>query len=290
MLQVPHDIGDRFEAAMQSASIASDLRPHFRRWLRFYLDFCAKYGFDPANGSSFRQFNTKLQDKGQVEWKRRQAHEAIVLYIRSGVGGATGGNLQGKKDAQEVATPVRSATNVSKNASEGMLCSIPFVQAWGKRRMSGRGAAIAPQSINVRGRLENALSASNIKSSWTAMTRNRGVKVTGFRCPEPAKRCNFGSWIKTMRITVVNCQPRFVDLLSATAPNTNSVEIALAKDAKIIAEQDSVVRRHYGAKLVMMNIGDTFTTGPTEAAYVVNEQEDVILYDPNSDNGNPESD
>ena len=82
--------------------------------------------------------------------------------------------------------------------------------------------------------------------------------------------------------------------MSATAPNTNSVEIALAKDAKIItgitAEQDSVVRRHYGAKLVMMNIGDTFTTGPTEAAYVVNEQEDVILYDPNSDNGNPESD
>jgi len=178
MLQVPHDIGDRFEAAMQSASIASDLRPHFRRWLRFYLDFCAKYGFDPANGSSFRQFNTKLQDKGQVEWKRRQAHEAIVLYIRSGVGGATGGNLQGKKDAQEVAT-FRSATNVSKNASEGMLCSIPFVQAWGKRRMSGRGAAIAPQSINVRGRLENALSASNIKSSWTAMNRlkQRAVKL-----------------------------------------------------------------------------------------------------------------
>ena len=31
------------------------------------------------------------------------------------------------------------------------------------------------------------------------------------------------------------------------------------------------MRRHYGAKLVVMNIGDTFTTGPTEAAFVINE-------------------
>ena len=36
------------------------------------------------------------------------------------------------------------------------------------------------------------------------------------------------------------------------------------------AEQDLVVRGHYGAKLVVINIGDTFTTGPREAAYVIN--------------------
>jgi len=29
--------------------------------------------------------------------------------------------------------------------------------------------------------------------------------------------------------------------------------------------------RHYGAKLTVMNIGDGFTTGPAEAAYVINE-------------------
>ena len=31
------------------------------------------------------------------------------------------------------------------------------------------------------------------------------------------------------------------------------------------------MRRHYKAKLVIMNIGDVFTTGPTEAAFVINE-------------------
>ena len=52
---------------------------------------------------------------------------------------------------------------------------------------------------------------------------------------------------------------------------TNGLVVYLSGDTGITAEQDTVVRGHYKAKLVVMNIGDTFTTGPTEAAYVVNE-------------------
>jgi L-ascorbate metabolism protein UlaG (beta-lactamase superfamily) len=52
---------------------------------------------------------------------------------------------------------------------------------------------------------------------------------------------------------------------------TNGLVVYLSGDTGITAEQDLVVRGHYGAELVVMNIGDTYTTGPTEAAYVVNE-------------------
>jgi len=52
---------------------------------------------------------------------------------------------------------------------------------------------------------------------------------------------------------------------------SNGLVVYLSGDTGITAEQDSVVRRHYNAKLVVINIGDTFTTGPKEAAYVVNE-------------------
>lgn len=52
---------------------------------------------------------------------------------------------------------------------------------------------------------------------------------------------------------------------------SNGLVVYLSGDTGITAEQDVVVRGHYGAKLVVMNIGDTFTTGPTEAAYVVND-------------------
>ncbi|WP_430472591.1 MBL fold metallo-hydrolase [Thalassospira lucentensis] len=52
---------------------------------------------------------------------------------------------------------------------------------------------------------------------------------------------------------------------------SNGLSAYLSGDTGITAEQDKVVRGHYDAKLVVMNIGDTFTTGPNEAAYVIND-------------------
>ena len=52
---------------------------------------------------------------------------------------------------------------------------------------------------------------------------------------------------------------------------SNGLVAYLSGDTGITAEQDLVVRRHYKANLVVMNIGDVFTTGPKEAAYVVNQ-------------------
>jgi len=52
---------------------------------------------------------------------------------------------------------------------------------------------------------------------------------------------------------------------------TNGLVAYLSGDTGIIAEQDVVVRRYYKANLAVINIGDVFTTGPIEAAYVINE-------------------
>jgi L-ascorbate metabolism protein UlaG (beta-lactamase superfamily) len=52
---------------------------------------------------------------------------------------------------------------------------------------------------------------------------------------------------------------------------SNGLVAYLSGDTGITAEQDLVVRGYYGARLAVMNIGDVFTTGPTEAAYVINE-------------------
>ncbi len=52
---------------------------------------------------------------------------------------------------------------------------------------------------------------------------------------------------------------------------SNGLSVYLSGDTGVTAEQETVVRRQYGAKLVVMNIGDTFTTGPKEAAFVINE-------------------
>ncbi|MEM8809760.1 MAG: MBL fold metallo-hydrolase [Cyanobacteria bacterium P01_G01_bin.38] len=52
---------------------------------------------------------------------------------------------------------------------------------------------------------------------------------------------------------------------------SNGLVVYLSGDTGVTAEQETVVGNQYGAELVVMNIGDTFTTGPTEAAYVINE-------------------
>lgn len=52
---------------------------------------------------------------------------------------------------------------------------------------------------------------------------------------------------------------------------SNGLKLYLSGDTGITAEQELVVRNHYGVQLAVMNIGDTYTTGPKEAAYVVNE-------------------
>jgi L-ascorbate metabolism protein UlaG (beta-lactamase superfamily) len=52
---------------------------------------------------------------------------------------------------------------------------------------------------------------------------------------------------------------------------SNGLVAYLSGDTGITGEQEKVVRGHYGAKLAVMNIGDNFTTGPAEAAYVIND-------------------
>lgn len=52
---------------------------------------------------------------------------------------------------------------------------------------------------------------------------------------------------------------------------TNGLTVYLSGDTGHTAEQETVVRRRFGAELVVMNIGGIFSTGPTEAAFVINE-------------------
>ncbi len=74
--RVPKDLAYRFDSALLAADIAEHHQPHFRRWLRFYLDYCWKYQRDSSRRSSLSAFYEKLRDKGQADWQRQQAQQA----------------------------------------------------------------------------------------------------------------------------------------------------------------------------------------------------------------------
>ena len=52
---------------------------------------------------------------------------------------------------------------------------------------------------------------------------------------------------------------------------SNGLVAYLSGDTGILADQQLVIRDYYHAKLAVMNMGDGFTTGPAEAAYVINQ-------------------
>lgn len=52
---------------------------------------------------------------------------------------------------------------------------------------------------------------------------------------------------------------------------SNGLVAYLSGDTGIVADQERVVRDYYHANLAVMNIGDGFSTGPAEAAYVIND-------------------
>jgi L-ascorbate metabolism protein UlaG (beta-lactamase superfamily) len=52
---------------------------------------------------------------------------------------------------------------------------------------------------------------------------------------------------------------------------SNGLVAYLSGDTGITADQEHVVRDYYQAKLAVMNMGDGFSTGPREAAYVIND-------------------
>ncbi|MES9901277.1 MAG: integron integrase [Sedimenticola sp.] len=82
MLVTPPIILHQYEATLTTASIPRQHIGYYRKWLRFYLDFCNKYKFDPENTESFSRFNEKLKEKHQSDVFRKQAYHAIALYYQ----------------------------------------------------------------------------------------------------------------------------------------------------------------------------------------------------------------
>jgi hypothetical protein len=81
MIQIPSPVLARFEACLTANNVSAALWVHYKKWLRFYLDFCTKYHRDPMDSSSFAGFQQKLLDKGQTEMQRKQAAHAVGLHL-----------------------------------------------------------------------------------------------------------------------------------------------------------------------------------------------------------------
>ena len=67
MLIVPSDLMDSFDNLLVRRKIDVRFHHQYKKWLRYYLDFCGKYGFDPGERQSLQPFCEKPRSKGQSQ-------------------------------------------------------------------------------------------------------------------------------------------------------------------------------------------------------------------------------
>ena len=80
MKQVPQEFLKQFESRLLSKGIPHADHPKFKKWLRYYIDFCSKYGHPAKNTDSLPLFIIKLREKKQSRKQQKQAYDSILIY------------------------------------------------------------------------------------------------------------------------------------------------------------------------------------------------------------------
>jgi integron integrase len=80
MLVVPTEVRIRFAAFLDKKGIALKHIYKCQKYLRYYLDFCHKYGHEAATVQGLEPFLLKLTEKRQDVATRKEAQRAVQLY------------------------------------------------------------------------------------------------------------------------------------------------------------------------------------------------------------------
>ena len=153
------------------------------------------------------------------------------------------------------ATPNTSAVNIAL-AKKAKIVTGTEMQAFFAAKLKANGGNAAD---SILARFGGSQTVGGVKIATVPASHSNGLDpdYIGGELGKSMKEAGFAGYVGEATGYVL----RF----------SNGLVAYLSGDTGITGEQEKVVRDHYAAKLVVMNIGDTFTTGPTEAAYVINE-------------------
>ncbi len=81
MIQINSNFIARYFAFIGPEGVAKGQLNYYLKWLRYYLDFCQKFGFNRRDSGALPAFIEKLREKNQAENLREQAEHAIILFL-----------------------------------------------------------------------------------------------------------------------------------------------------------------------------------------------------------------
>ena len=81
MLTIPNSLIDQFASHINSRGVPAGRIAEYKKWLRYFLDFCDKYPVPSNKGERIRLFCEKLKQKNQSEALQQRAAHAVLLYF-----------------------------------------------------------------------------------------------------------------------------------------------------------------------------------------------------------------
>ena len=108
MKQIPTQLNTLYETQLNQKAIQKKLCPYYKKWLRYYLDFCHKYNHESSAKKSLAHYINKLKEKNQTDQQQKQAINAISLFYEIGTDHA------GKEK------PLKNKTNLILRKKEGL--------------------------------------------------------------------------------------------------------------------------------------------------------------------------
>ncbi len=80
MIQLSQELSRKFTSSLERKGIAANQHWSYKKWLRYYLDFCQKYEYDAFKSESLPFFIEKLKSKKQSKQLQKQAFNSVLLY------------------------------------------------------------------------------------------------------------------------------------------------------------------------------------------------------------------
>jgi len=131
MKNIPSEIVARFDDILKLRDVPQLSRPEYRKWVRYFLDFQAKYPLPMERSVQVRLFSEKLRSKGQAKVQVEQAAEAVSLFFISqqkhrGALSSTGDSTVLSAVVRGVPEKPREQDRVQPAVKEaGMVCDPP---------------------------------------------------------------------------------------------------------------------------------------------------------------------
>ena len=176
MLKIPDSLKEQFNSALTKKKVARADRGHYLKWLRYYLDFCDKYGFNASDPRSLSGFMRKLEEKKQTNAQQEQAGKAVQIYCE-----LAGSGRQNNKTGLITSLPKTGSVRNPRHSCRENSSRSETQRESGKRD--------SPQDLTAQ---------AGVRGSWESAYRRlfNEIKVRHY---SPKTLKSYTTWVRKMQ-------------------------------------------------------------------------------------------